>query len=1119
MSAQKKKKKKKTTKQKKKIKNNSNKTKSQKKNIKTTPKKVNNDELKKSDKTFEIKNRKSKKKTSKLKEYDLKEIKRINKINANLQKIKKGFCITFEIIVLALSYLLYFILLPFKFIITGICKVLRKRSKTIKKTKGKQYNRYSKKKDIQKSSKTKKIKIEKEKDINDGELHLLKYRDFKGLRKILVFFRNRIRVIAFDMKRFKKKFKYGTLKDKLLIILMILLILGFSCIVAFCVYIVTHAPEATAEKLYRKNASVLYYKDDSGNWVEWAKLGKEKREKITYDKLPEVLIDAIVATEDSRFFQHDGIDIARFTKATLGQLLGHSDAGGGSTLTMQVSKNNFTTTKASGIEGIIRKFTDIYLAVFVIEKNYTKEEIMEFYVNSNYLGSYTHGVEQASQTYFGKSVSDLNLVEAATIAGLFQAPYSYDPNLHPVASEKRRNTVLNLMYRHGYITEEERDAAQAVPLKSTLIESTASKNKYQDYIDTVIEYVISQTKEMGYENGLDPTTTPMKIYTTLKPQKQEVVDSVINGETYKWRNENVQAGIVVTDVKTGAIVAVGASRDPGERVYNFATAEPGQTGSAAKPIVDYGPAFEYLNWSTGQTVIDDEIEYEGGYGSVRNFDNKYNGIMTAKTALATSRNVPALLTFRQTTNDQKRDFANNLNWHPEKNDTLNNKALYEATSLGGFEVSPVLASAAYATFARGGTYITPYIYEKIELIDTGEIIEPKIEKKQAMSEETAYLINNVLMYAVTSGTISAGKFEGAETAAKTGTSTVGLTKEMKDKLGIKGEIIGDSWLNVYSVDYSISTWYGYREKTNPKAYLTSSEGSSERRKITQVLVKGIMEPGAKFDVPSGIVTAEIELQTDPLQLASPYTPQELRSVEYFKKGTVPDSVSTRFAQLSNPSNLKFSTDGSKITLTWNAAATPDAINTEYLRKYFTESPIYKTWAEKYLQKRLEYNEATFGTFGYEVYMVNDSGTVDLGFVSSPTFTANLSVSPTTKFIVKTTYQKFKSNQSTGISVTANASSTGTDTNANNENNYTIQYQGGSCSTASSFKSLSQKIKVTSNNSDITSKTAISQTCKDEDGNTINCNSMEDGKKYSVTFTVRYNNTNRNKQITISPNCN
>ena len=201
----------------------------------------------------------------------------------------------------------------------------------------------------------------------------------------------------------------------------------------------------------------LYLYDRNGNQA--GKLGVEKRKNVNYNDLPQVLIDAIIATEDSRFMQHNGFDLPRFLKASAGQVVnkitGHGNAGGGSTLTMQVSKNNYTSVEDSGFEGIVRKFTDIYISIFKLEKNYSKEEIIEFYVNIPFLGNNAYGVEQACQTYFGKSVSDINLSEASLIAGLFQAPTSYNPYQHPKQAEERRNTVLYLMQRHGYITKEE----------------------------------------------------------------------------------------------------------------------------------------------------------------------------------------------------------------------------------------------------------------------------------------------------------------------------------------------------------------------------------------------------------------------------------------------------------------------------------------------------------------------------------------------------------------------------------------------------------------------------------------------------------------------------------------
>lgn len=947
----------------------------------------------------------------------------------------------------------------------------------------------------------KKKKKNSKKTIKDEELHLLSYKEYKGLDKVKVFFKNRKMVISDDMKKFKKKLKYGTLKDKVLIIIMLALVALFSLGIIFCVYIIITAPEVSEKRLYKSNSTVLYDK----NGVEFKRLGLENREKVSYEQLPQVLVDAIVATEDSRFFQHNGIDIARFSKAVVGQLLGRSDAGGGSTLTMQVSKNAATDTTSHGIGGIIRKFTDIYLSVFVFEKRYTKEEIMEFYVNIPNLGSGSYGVEQASKTYFGKDVSELNLGEAAMIAGLFQAPSAYNPYVNPKNAEARRNTVLNLMCRHGYITEEERDTAKSVPVESMLVERGSTLNKYVGFIDTVVEEVISRTKTKANPDGDDPYTTSMKIWTTLDPEKQDVINDLYDGKIYKWKNDVAQAGISVISVEDGSIVAVGAGRNKKtERSLNYANTRH-HPGSTAKPVMDYGPAIEYLNWSTGQTIIDDAYTYSGG-GQIKNFDNKHKGLMTIKTALAQSRNIPALFAFQQTTNEQKLEFATNLGWKPE----TSSGTILESCSIGGFDgVTPMEAAAAYATFARGGTYIEPYSVTKIEYTETGDVIKVTPKKVTAMSEETAYMINMILKYAVTSGVIGAGSVSGTDIAAKTGTSTVdsSLKKEFKN-------IIGDSWEIAYSPDYAIATWYGYPERTKEN-YLTSSEGGTARKQITKALVTRIMKKNSRFNRPSGIVEAEIELGTDPIELASSSTPNELRSTEYFKKGTVPTTVSNRFDTLSDPNNLKFTNNNGVVTLTWNAAPTPDAINETYLRDYFTNSSVYKNWAEKYLAERINYNNNTFGSFGYQIYMIANGVTTDLGFTTNTTFTTNINTSSKISFVVKSSYQKFKSNQSNGLTINV---SEGASTN-----NLNIEYKGSSCSTLENFNSLGttpkSKIKVTENGVDVTENSTVSYTCKTSEGNEIDCSTLTSGVNYSITFTIKYNNLQKTKTIELKSSCN
>src|SRR5574344_1220244 len=218
-----------------------------------------------------------------------------------------------------------------------------------------------------------------------------------------------------ELPKVKKNKKHSFIILKVILSIFILI---FSIGLAGFLYIAYNAPTFDKSLLYTKQSTIIYDK----NKTEIARLGSENREIVSYNDLPQVLIDAIVATEDSRYFQHNGFDIARFLKAASGHLKGNDSAGGASTITMQLSKNAFTSTDSEGLSGLIRKFTDIYLSVFKIEKNYSKQEILEIYANYPYLGAGGYGVEMASLTYFGKSVKDLSLPEAALLAGLFNAP-------------------------------------------------------------------------------------------------------------------------------------------------------------------------------------------------------------------------------------------------------------------------------------------------------------------------------------------------------------------------------------------------------------------------------------------------------------------------------------------------------------------------------------------------------------------------------------------------------------------------------------------------------------------------------------------------------------------------
>ena len=622
----------------------------------------------------------------------------------------------------------------------------------------------------------------------------------------------------------KLKHKQKKKRHIFLKLFLCLVICLFLSIVIFATYIVLNAPDFDVKNLYTKESSVLLYNDET----EFARLGTENRELVAYDELPEILIDAVIATEDARFFQHSGFDLGRFIKASFGQLEGNSAAGGASTITMQLSKNYFTSTEAKGIEGIIRKFTDIYMSVFKIERKYTKEEILEFYVNNQFLGHNAYGVKMASETYFDKNVSDLSLPEAAFLAGLFNAPSSYDPYNNLEASEQRKNQVLDLMYRHGYINEDQLNDAKSITVES-LIDDSKDSNVYQDFIDTVIDQVIEET-------GLNPYLTPMVIHTTMNPSIQNNIYKIMNNSK-NFKDKVIQTGIAVTDSKTGAIVGIGAGRNKsGARQYNYATMIKRHPGSSIKPFMDYGPYFEYNGGTPSSTIVDEPYKYSTGQ-PLYNADRTYAGTMTIKEALAQSRNIPALKVFQQVNKKKISDYVHSFGIDYGEN-------LYESASIGAFDgVSPLQMSAAYGAYARGGYYIKPYSYTKIVYRDSNEEYTRIIKKNKVCSKQTAKYINEILMYATSQGAVGNISHGRTEVASKTGTSTVGGAAIRQYRLDPSA--IMDSWACMYSNDYSVAIWYGY-DVISHKYYMDPWDGIRGRNILSAKMSKVLFNTNSKL---------------------------------------------------------------------------------------------------------------------------------------------------------------------------------------------------------------------------------------------------------------------------------
>ena len=896
-----------------------------------------------------------------------------------------------------------------------------------------------------------------------------------------------------NVKKSKKKKK--SLFKKILLLIFIFIIFCFIVGGLFIGYIVITADKFDPNKLYSKEASTLL---DSNGEV-YAKLGTEMRQKIEYNEMSEELVNAIIATEDSRFFEHNGFDLPRFLKASFGQALG-KNAGGASTLTMQVSKNQFTSTTSRGLAGIKRKFTDIYIAMFQIERKYSKEKILEFYANSYYLGSGCYGVEQAAQTYFNKKAKDLNVSEAAMIAGMFQSPVSYDPNINPERTENRRKIVLSLMKRHGYITDNEYEIAKKMTVDKIVIKgrsANTSSNEYQGFIDTVASEVEEKT-------GYNPYSYSMKIYTTMDKGKQDAMNKIMNGTDFKWENDKVEAGVIALDNKTGAIVAVGAGRNKtGARSRNNATQIKRQIGSTAKPMYDYGPAIEYNNWNPSTLILDEKYTYSNGT-EINNWDGGYKGMMTIRQALIESRNIPALKTFQNVENAKVKEFVESIGLSPE----LDNGYMHEAHAIGGYTgESPMTVAGAYESFANGGYYVAPYSFTKIEFDKDGKTYENDTEKKKVMSPETAYMITDMLIDTGKNALGNYSNVNGTTFGAKTGTSN--FDKKTLAARGLPSNAVNDLWVAGISPDYTIAVWYGY-ERNSSEYY--NKFGSSQNSRLFNAVAKNFFKSGSNFEKPSSIVEVTVEKNCGSPLLPGPNTPADAMTTEIFKEGSKPTEASARFNTLSNVSDLKASVTGNTANISWKTIGTPEGLNPGYWQPIINKSYNSQKDQASFLNYVMGYNNSVLGSVVYNVYIKNGGGLQLLTTVSGGNASVKLPNVSNPKIVVKSSYSNFGGAESSGVE-------TQVDYKGISAGDVTITPTSEKIErkTGSNFN-YKPSIKATAHGEDVTSEVTVNRTSivDKQSGEKASENDVSNkAGTYLVTYDVKYADTSVGKvEVTV-----
>lgn len=641
---------------------------------------------------------------------------------------------------------------------------------------------------------------------------------------------------------------------KIFLILLILTTILNTILVGTFIYFWNQNNISNLDLLYPKNNLKIY--DNNNNLI--ANLSETYNSYTSFEMIPDVIINATLAIEDSRFFTHNGLDYEAIIRSIVSNLKNKGYVEGASTITQQLIKNIYLSSEKT----IERKINEAILAL-KLEQILTKEDILASYLSNVLFGGKIYGIKLATKYYFNKELKDIKLEEAAMLAGLLQMPNYYNPFTNYDAAMKRRNLVLKRMYEEQFITEDEYIKALDTELNDYLNKGEINNNIgiYASYIDHIMS-------ELAQKNELSLFNQDVEISIPVDFDIQSYVYNIMQNKYETFPDDKLKCGIIVIDNYTANILAIGGNREKGLRNLNYATEVRLQPASTIKPILSYGPAIEYLNYVPLTQILDEPYYYNTGQ-KVNNWDNRYLGFISLRYALSNSRNVPAIKIYNKVGHNLSWQFATNIGI------TNNEPYTYEAMAIGGFEKGyTVLEMAnAYMSFANMGKYKKATSINKVIIDNTTSIYQEDF--KQVFSESTAFLINNIL-HDVLKGTYL--DLNHTYLSSKTGQSN--YDQKTLDKFNIPYNATKDSWAIGYTKDLTVAVWCGYDIASS--YYYLNPTTKNIPIEIMHMILKKYSKNNLFYDLPDNI-----HLQTVDIINGLLYEPITGHKRDYFFEGFIP----------------------------------------------------------------------------------------------------------------------------------------------------------------------------------------------------------------------------------------